>query len=48
MPLLQCDPGLDPELARIVEHALQKQPQDRYPDIQLMRDDLTRVRERLK
>ncbi len=40
-PLLGRRPDLDPALATVVETALAKRPEDRYPDAEAMRDALT-------
>jgi serine/threonine-protein kinase len=47
-PLARLVPGLDPEVIAIVEHALQKEPGDRYQELARMRNDLTRVRQRIE
>ncbi len=47
-PLGKLLPGLDPEVVAIVEHALQKEPGDRYQELARMRNDLTRVRQRIE
>ncbi len=41
-------PQLDPEVASIVEQALQPEPADRYQDLAKMRNDLMRVRQRIE
>jgi serine/threonine protein kinase len=46
-PILEVAPDLDPELATITERALQKSPDGRFPDLNAMRQRLTRVRSRL-
>jgi serine/threonine protein kinase len=42
-PLAQIDPTIDPALAAIVERAISKDPQDRYPDLDVMRRELIDV-----
>ena len=46
-PLDALCPDLDPEIIRIVDRALEKQPQDRYQSLDTMEEDLMRVRLRL-
>ena len=41
-------PGLDAEVIRIVDRALQKDPDTRYQDLLAMRKDLQRVKQRLE
>jgi RNA polymerase sigma factor (sigma-70 family) len=45
LPLL-C-PGLDPDIAGIVDRALKKDAQDRYPDVTTMRRDVASARQRV-
>ena len=47
-PLSGLVPDLDAEVVKIVEHALQKEPGDRYQELARMRNDLTRVRQRIE
>jgi serine/threonine protein kinase len=47
VPLDQRVPGIDPELVRIVQQALEREPERRYDDINVMRRDIARVRRRL-
>lgn len=47
-PLSSVVPGLDPEVIAIVEHALQKDPADRYQELARMRNDLGRARQRIE
>lgn len=47
IPLATQAPELDPELIRIVERAMEKEPRDRYQDLAVMGADLQRVRQRL-
>ena len=47
-PLAAVVPGLDAEVAAIVEQALQKEPADRYQDLARMRNDLSRARVRIE
>jgi predicted Ser/Thr protein kinase len=47
-PLLEHAVGVDPALADIVGRALQKQPDNRYANLNDMRRDLLTVRERLE
>jgi serine/threonine-protein kinase len=47
-PLSSALPGVDPEIAAIVEHALKKDPADRYPELARMRNDLAKVRLRIE
>jgi TonB family protein len=47
-PLSKVRPGLDPEVVTIVEHALKKEPADRFQELARMRNDLTRVRKRVE
>ena len=46
-PLSRQCPGLDPDIAGIVDRALQKAAQDRYPDVTTMRRDVASARQRL-
>jgi hypothetical protein len=46
-PLSEVAPGVDPALAHIVDRALERDPDKRYQDVDLMRRDLTHVRRRL-
>jgi Protein kinase domain len=48
VPLLQVDPQLDSPLVQIAERALKKDPNARYPDLSVMRAELTRVAQRLE
>jgi serine/threonine-protein kinase len=47
-PIAEVVPGIDPEVAAIVEQAMQKDPADRYQDLVRMRNDLGRVRLRIE
>jgi len=47
-PLADLVPGLDPEVARIVERAMRKQADQRYQSLDDMREDLVTVRRRLE
>jgi serine/threonine-protein kinase len=47
VPLDQRVPSVDPELVRIVHQALEREPERRYDDINVMRRDIARVRRRL-
>jgi TonB family protein len=47
-PLTSVLPSADPEVAGIVEHALKKEPADRYQELARMRNDLARVRMRIE
>jgi len=47
IPLDQRVPNVDPELVRIVGHALEREPEKRYDDVNVMRRDIVRVRRRL-
>jgi serine/threonine-protein kinase len=47
-PLTSVLPGVDADVAAIVEHALQKEPADRYQELARMRNDLTKVRQRVE
>ena len=47
-PVEQLVPGLDPEIAKVVSRALEKEPANRYPDLAKMRRNLQRIRERLE
>ncbi len=47
-PILNSVPDLDPEIAHIVERAMEKSPETRYQDLDLMRRDLMVVRARLE
>ncbi len=46
-PLAALIPGIDPSLPAIVERALQKSADRRYPDLEAMRSDLSRVGQRV-
>jgi serine/threonine protein kinase len=41
-------PGLDEEVVEVVRHALEKDPDVRYPDLAAMRRDLQRARQRVE
>ena len=43
IPLTEACPGLDPDVVRIVERCLQKEPEQRYPDLAKMRSDIAAV-----
>jgi serine/threonine-protein kinase len=45
-PLDTLVPGIDPDLTRVVQRALVKRPEERYQDLQDLRNDLGRVRRR--
>jgi serine/threonine-protein kinase len=45
--LAEISPGIDPELAAVVERALEKSMDDRFPDVTAMRQALSGVRRRL-
>jgi eukaryotic-like serine/threonine-protein kinase len=47
IPLDQRVPGVEPELVRIVRQALEREPEKRYDDVNVMRRDIVRVRRRL-
>jgi serine/threonine-protein kinase len=47
-PLDQLCPDIDQEVVAIVARATRKRPEDRYQDLADMRDDLRRVRRRLR
>jgi eukaryotic-like serine/threonine-protein kinase len=47
-PLEIACPDLDLEIVKIVEHALEKQPADRYQSLDVMERELRRVRRRLE
>jgi serine/threonine-protein kinase len=47
-PLGNIRPSLDPEVAAIVDRALEPSPDQRYPDLSNMRNDLIRVRKRIE
>jgi TonB family protein len=47
-PLAPLVAGLDPEVVTIVEHALKKEPADRYQDLVRMRNDLAKARVRIE
>jgi serine/threonine-protein kinase len=47
-PLSELVPGLDPDVVLIVDHALKKEPGDRYQELARMRNDLTRARQRIE
>jgi len=46
-PLAALIPGIDPSLPAIVDRALQKSVERRYPDLEAMRSDLSRVGQRV-
>ncbi len=46
-PLRELQPDLDPELCAVVERAMARLPDDRYPHLEAMRTDLVRVATRL-
>ena len=46
-PIERFCPDIDPEITPIVSRALQKQPDARYQDLEMMRAELVRLRERL-
>lgn len=46
-PLETVMPGLDPEIARIIERAIQKEPERRYQNADRLREDLAALRQRL-
>lgn len=46
-PLQQVQPDLDPELCAVVDRAMARAPDDRYPHLEAMRTDLLRVAARL-
>jgi len=41
-------PGLDPEVIRVVERALHKEPEARFQDLASMRKDIARIQQRLE
>jgi predicted Ser/Thr protein kinase len=45
--ILEIDPSVDPALARIIDRAIEKRAEDRYPDLDELRGDLHRVKQRL-
>ena len=47
IPLDQRVPSVEPELVRIVRQALEREPEKRYDDVNVMRRDIVRVRRRL-
>jgi TonB family protein len=47
-PLGNTMPTLDPEVAAIVDRALEPSPEQRYPDLSRMRNDLIKVRKRIE
>jgi serine/threonine-protein kinase len=47
-PLLSLVPDLDPALVAIVERALAKSPDDRFPDVSSLRDGVDAVRRRVE
>ena len=47
LPIASLVPGLDPGLPAIVNRALEKSVERRYPDLEAMRSDLSRVGQRL-
>src|SRR5688572_19293807 len=48
VPLEQLCPGIDSEVVAIVTRATRKRPEERYQDLAEMRDELRRVRRRLR
>jgi TonB family protein len=44
IPLAQCVPDLDPRIIRIVEKAIEKDPDRRYQDLSQMRRDVERIK----
>jgi serine/threonine-protein kinase len=46
-PLERVTTRIDKALARVIDKALAKNPDDRYPDLTAMRDELARVRQRM-
>jgi hypothetical protein len=47
IPLASLIPGIDPALPAIVDRALEKSADRRYPDLEAMRSDLSRVGQRV-
>jgi serine/threonine-protein kinase len=47
-PIAKVLPGLDPEVVSIIEQALRREPTERYQDLARMRNDLARVRQRIR
>ena len=47
LPLTRVEPPLDPELISVVDRAIEKVAARRYQDLQAMRADLVKIRERL-
>jgi predicted Ser/Thr protein kinase len=47
LPLASLIPGIDPALPAIVDRALEKTADRRYPDLEAMRSDLSRVGQRV-
>ena len=47
-PLSSVAPGVDAEVVKIVERALQKEAADRYQELPRMRNDLARARQRIE
>jgi TonB family protein len=47
-PLTSVLPSVDADVAAIVDHALKKDPADRYQELARMRNDLTKVRQRVE
>ena len=47
-PLKSVLPSVDPDVAAIVDHALKKEPPDRYQELARMRNDLSKVRQRVE
>ena len=47
-PLTSVLPSVDADVAAIVDHALKKEPPDRYQELARMRNDLTKVRQRVE
>jgi predicted Ser/Thr protein kinase/ketosteroid isomerase-like protein len=46
-PLASVAPGVDPDVVRIIDRALEKDPNSRYSDLAAMRQDIMLVRARL-
>jgi serine/threonine-protein kinase len=46
-PLERVTTRIDKALARVIDRALAKEPNDRYPDLTVMREELARVRQRM-
>jgi serine/threonine-protein kinase len=47
VPVSQLVPGVDPDLARVVDRALERDPERRYQQVSLLRQDIAVIRERL-